>query len=271
MPTMKVYPNGVSTYMGGTGTHTRAPRGDVVGWSAAAARRQRLWAWGVDASALTGFGYAVTLTLKDTPDSAVDFHVLRTTWEKRLRRMGMTRIHWVIEWQARGTPHLHAAIYFPEALSPQDRAMLVGHWLVVSSAFGSFVWAQDLADIDGPLGWLKYLAKHATRGVSHYQRQGHPEGWAKTGRLWGAGGSWPIKEPLVLDGLNLPEFYRLRRLMRAWSFADARKFGDTSRMKYLKLSAKRGGKEKSRFMGAAEWIPEDVSSRLIALFERENL
>ncbi|WP_443678868.1 hypothetical protein [Nocardioides daeguensis] len=26
----------------------------------------------------------------------------------------MTRWHWVVEWQRRGTPHLHLAVYAPE-------------------------------------------------------------------------------------------------------------------------------------------------------------
>ena len=268
---MKLYQNGASTYMGGVGTHKRAPRGDVVGWSAAAARRQRQWAWSVDSGALSGYGYALTLTMIKTPANAVDLHKLRRRYEDRLSRMGAMRTHWVIEWQARGTPHMHAAVYFPAKLDPFERAMLLGHWLAITAPlYGAEIGGQDVKDIAGPLGWLQYLAKHATRGIAHYQRNGHPEGWEKTGRLWGYGGDWPIVEPLELDGLSNPEFFRLRRIMRHWSIADATKKGDRNRAVYLKRSPKRVGKTKSRFQGAAEWIPEEAMLRLVDLFEREN-
>jgi len=268
---MKLYQNGASAYMGGVGTHERSPRGDVVGWSAAAARRQRQWAWSVDSGALTGYGYALTLTLANTPENAVELHKLRRDYEKRLSRMGAFRIHWVIEWQARGTPHIHAAVYFEEKLNPFERRKLLGHWLEIASpACGAESWGQDVKDIQGPLGWLQYLAKHATRGIAHYQRNGHPEGWDKTGRLWGYGGDWPIVEPVELDGLSNPEFYRLRRLMRKWAIADAQKKGDRDRVVYLRRAPKLVGKTKSRFQGAAEWIPEEAMLRLVDLFEREN-
>lgn len=268
---MKLYQNGASAYMGGVGTHERSPRGDVVGWSAAAARRQRQWAWSVDASGLTGHGYALTLTMGRTPEDAVALHKLRRQYEMRLSRMGAIRTHWVIEWQARGTPHMHAAVYFERKLSPLERIDLLGHWLTVAALpYGAERFGQDLKDIDGPLGWLQYLAKHATRGIAHYQRNGHPEGWDKTGRLWGHGGKWPTVEPVELDRLSNPEFYRLRRLMRKWAIADAQKKGDRDRVIYLKRSPKRVGKTKSRFQGAAEWIPEEAMLRLVDLFEREN-
>lgn len=268
---MKLYQNGASAYMGGVGTHERSPRGVVVGWSAAAARRQRVWAWSIESGALTGYGYALTLTMLHTPENAVELHKLRLAYEKRLARMGSIRTHWVIEWQARGTPHIHAAVYFTEKLSPRDRLMLSGNWIAVAGhRYGAERYAQDVKDIDGPLGWLQYLAKHATRGIAHYQRHGHPEGWDKTGRLWGHGGAWPEVEPVQLDGLSNPEFYRLRRLMRKWAIADAQKKGDRARVVYLRNAPKRIDKSKSRFMGAAEWIPEEAMLRLVDLFEREN-
>ena len=268
---MKLYQNGLSAYMGGVGTHKRSPRGEVVGWSAAAARRQRQWAWSVDSSALTGYGYALTLTMRETPENSTELHKLRRRYEMRLIRMGVIRTHWVIEWQARGTPHMHLAVYFAEKLDPFQRSMLVGHWISITApTYGADVWGQDVNDIDGPLGWLQYLAKHATRGIAHYQRNGHPEGWNKTGRLWGAGGDWPVVEPLELDGLSNPEFFRLRRIMRHWAIADAQRKGDHERAVYLRRVPKLIGKTKSRFQGAAEWIPEAVVLRLVDLFEREN-
>lgn len=267
---MKLYQNGVSTYMGGTGTHVRALRGEVVGWSPAAARRQTRWLWSVDSSGLTGAGYALTLTVRDTPPSSDDFTRIREGFFKRVCRMGAVRFHWVTEWQARGTPHIHCAVYFPHWLPDDDVAELVSHWLAVARPYGADPFAQDVKPITGPVGWLKYLSKHASRGVQHYQRQGHPEGWAKTGRLWGHGGGWPVVEPLELEGLNNREFYRVRRLLRAWAYADARKAGDLRRMRYLRASAQRADAKASRFLGAAEWVPEHVTLRLVDFLEREN-
>lgn len=267
---MKLYQNGTSAYMGGVGTHKRAKRGLVTGWSAASARRQTRWLWTVDAPSLSGYGYAVTLTLKDTPETAAEFHALRRAWVKRLERMGAIRVHWVIEWQARGTPHLHGAIYFDRKLNPQERLLLVGHWVMVSQAFSPSLWAQDVEDIRGSMGWLKYLSKHASRGVNHYQRSGHPESWDRTGRLWGASGAWPVIEPLVIDELSNWEFYRVRRLMRAWAYADARKAGDVRRMKFLRQSISSTDERKSRFQGSAEWIPESVAVRLVEFLREEQ-
>jgi hypothetical protein len=268
---MKIYQNGISAYMGGSGDHVRAPRGVVRGWSKASVRRHRQWAWSIDHNELGGFGYAVTLTMDRTPHTAAEFVRLRTAWLMRIERMGALRTHWVVEWQERGTPHIHAAIYFEDALTPLQQAMLVGHWVSIAApAFGALIWAQDVKRIDGSLGWLKYLAKHATRGMAHYQRQGHPEGWEKTGQLWGRRGEWPEHEPMVLDQLNVHEFWRMRRIARAWAVADARKRGDWKRVHYLRSSGRPNNARESRFMGVAEWLPEDVLLRLVDLFEREN-
>lgn len=263
---MKLYRNGTSSYMGGTGDHKRAPRGEVRGWTAATARRQTQWLWTVESTALTGQGYAVTLTMRDCPPDAETFHRLRRTWLKRIERMGAIRTHWVIEWTRRGIPHLHAAVYFEHPLPLMQRAMLAVHWITVADAYGTSLKSQHVAEIDGALGWLKYLSKHASRGAAHYQRQGHPEGWTKTGRLWGHTGDWPVVEPIVLEGLSNPEFWRLRRMMRAWARADAAKAGDWSRLAYLRKAGRPPSRKLSSFQGVAEWIPEEVSLRLVEFF-----
>ena len=70
-------------------------------------------------------------------------------------------------------------------------------------------------------GWLEYLSKHAARGVRHYQRQGRPAGWDKTGRLWRKGGQGPVVEPLRLD-LTTDQAWRFRRLLKRYAIAQAR-------------------------------------------------
>lgn len=272
---MKVYRNGTSSYMGGVGTHVRAPRGIVRGWTAETARRQMHWLWTIDADELSGEGYAVTLTMRDCPPDAASFHRLRIAWIHRVQRMGATRIHWVIEWQARGVPHLHAAVYFDEKLD--ESAWLAVHWMIVASEFGTSLKGQHLDSITGALGWLKYLAKHASRGARHYQRLGAPDGWEKTGRMWGKGGSWPVVEPVVLDGLNNREFWRVRRIMRKWAAAQASAEvaknpspENLKRLRKIRLAPKLRGKHESSYLGQSEWIGELPMLRLVDYLEREN-
>lgn len=70
-------------------------------------------------------------------------------------------------------------------------AWMVAEWLRLAAPYGAASISQDFVPITGATGWLKYLSKHASRGVAHYQRQGKPAGWESTGRLWGKGESGP--------------------------------------------------------------------------------
>lgn len=94
-------------------------------------------------------------------------------------------------------------------------------WLRLASAYGPAEISQDQREITGPSGWLKYLSKHAARGVARYQRRGKPAGWESTGRLWGKGGAWPVVEP-VAGVIDDPTYRRLRRLVRSFTVAEAR-------------------------------------------------
>lgn len=79
--------------------------------------------------------------------------------------------------------------------------------------------AQHVERIRDMGGWSAYTAKHAARGVDHYQRQALklPPGWVSTGRLWAKGGEWPTKdERFEVDDLTGARFRRgLRRWLRA--------------------------------------------------------
>jgi hypothetical protein len=98
---------------------------------------------------------------------------------------------------------------------------VVGQWREVASAYEAGLRGQQVTPITGPVGWLKYLSKHAARGVRHYQRQGKPVGWDRTGRLWGHGGDWPVVEPLKLQ-LTTDQAWRVRRLVKRYAIAQAR-------------------------------------------------
>lgn len=263
MPTLQAYKNGLS--MGTAGRNaTPSPRGKITGWTQAAVRRHTRWLYSIDAPALDGFGYALTLTLRDTPSDAVTWQGARRAWVERLRRRGLVRLHWVVEWQRRGTPHLHVAVYFPHELSLIDQQMLLIDWLAVAAPWGPGHTGQCVKPITGPLGWLQYLSKHAARGVTHYQRAGKPAGWETTGRLWGHVGDWPEVEPLRAD-LTREEYHRFRRLVRSWRIADARASGDWRRLRYARRMLACNDRALSTVRGVSEWIPEHLAVDLLDL------
>jgi hypothetical protein len=226
-------------------------RGEVVGWSAAAVRRHKRWLYGVEAPELSGHGDAVTLTMRDTPATVQEWQSLLVRLFRGVREMGCIRWHWVVEWQRRGTPHLHLAVYGAE-VSPGWQ--VVALWQRLAEEYGPGWGAQFVTPITGPVGWLKYLSKHASRGVAHYQRQGKPAGWTKTGRLWGYGGSWPVCPP-VEGMLTGQEFHRVRRMVRSWAVADARARGDWRGVRYLRRMLTCNDRPLSTVRGISEWVP----------------
>lgn len=230
MRTLKVYRHGCTL---GTAPfkndHLREKRGTVSGWSYGATRRNTAFLRSVnepdlhtdsDGNPLRAF--AVTLTLRDCPDSSDEWHQLRNRFYRRLLRMGLYRSHWVTEWQRRGVPHLHGAFWVPMNVMPWQ---IVRHWLELTGEFyGASSKSQFITPITDPVGWFKYLAKHASRGVSHYQRnpENIPPQWLnKTGRVWGKTGVWPVREAIAVE-LDDKAYFALRRLLRRWRIADAR-------------------------------------------------
>jgi len=164
------------------------------------------------------------------------------------------RLHWIVEFQKRGCPHIHWALWYAEGthifwwkggrevVCIDDWLDIVGQAAAASGAIPAYVpsylgtrypderWlvcrdAQYVATMDNIDGWFEYLAKHAVRGVRHYQRAkatNLPEGWASsTGRLWGHVGDWPRTEPVEFE---LPDSagYRVRRWLRGYCIAKAR-------------------------------------------------
>ena len=137
---------------------------------------------------------------------------------------------------AASVPHLHGAIWFPDAYRGGEA---VQAWVDVAGAYGAGVRGQHWRPIEGAIGWFQYLAKHAARGVKHYQRTADsiPEGWkSKTGRVWGHVGDWPVAAPRrfhVQDHTNEGDggWFRLRRMVRSWRLADARAEGDAWRIR----------------------------------------
>lgn len=275
MPSAKLYRNGLTMGAGGNPAPVGGKRGEVVGWSTAAVRRHTRWLYGVETGGLDGEGYSLTLTLRDCPETHEHWQGLRARYLDDLTRSGLVlRTHWVTEWTRRKVPHLHLAVYL-KAGTREDmaRTLLIASWLKYAARWGAGPKGQHIAPITGAVGWLEYLSKHAARGVGHYQRQGKPDGWAKTGRLWGHTGRWPITEPLDVT-LTREQFYRFRRLVRQWRVADARRelkeaanLRQAAQGRRRVRSARRmlrcADPDLSRVRGVSEWISESVGLDLL--------
>lgn len=183
------------------------------------------------------------MTLGYTPATSDEWRLLLQRLFDGLRAAGFIRWHWVVEWQARGTPHLHMAVYGPE--EGLGGWQVVRVWLrLTKDAYGSQIGSQKSKPITDAVGWSKYCAKHAARGVRHYQRWGRPDGWEKTGRLWGYGGDWPTTEPVV-GHLSTAEYHQVRRMVRNWAVAEARTRALGHESRALRYEG-RGEREKAR-------------------------
>jgi len=169
--------------------HQRAKRDVVQGWSSNATRRNIAFLRSINSETLHVseegellFGAALTLTLRDCPPTHKEWEVLRNSFFKRLGRLGLVRFHWVTEWQKRGVPHLHGAFWFPSTGDKKGDLYLLSqvkdHWLSLTSDYRTGANGQHAVLINDAIGWFQYLAKHAARGLSHYQRSSDniPEG-----------------------------------------------------------------------------------------------
>lgn len=270
MPVHTVYRHGGKGGVApGRNDHTRMKRGQVEGWSVGATRRNTQFLMSVKETELSGAGVALTLTLRDCPATAQEWTALRKRWIERQRRAGMVRLHWITEWQRRGVPHLHVAMWWPDKYRLSDP---VNDWVeLAAELYGAGHKGQHAKVIDGPVGWFKYLSKHAARGVKHYQRNNDsiPEGWQKkTGRVWGYSGEWPLAEPRRF-GLQGDEgdggWFRLRRMVRSWRVADARAEGNRWRLRSALTMLKSPEPALSKLRGFSEWMPSDtVQLRMLA-------
>jgi hypothetical protein len=271
MPVLTVYRHGGK---GGVApmknSHVRALRGDVSGWSTGAARRNTQFLMSIKEAELSGSGFAVTLTLRDCPPSGDAWHRIRKAWTMRMQRLGMVRLHWVTEWQRRGVPHLHCAIWFAEGCPLEvARFWTVQSWLDLAGQYGAGPRGQFVHPITGPVGWFQYLSKHAARGVAHYQRSAEnmPEGWkSRTGRVWGKWGDWPVQAEVRI---NLQDqhgdggWFAYRRLCRSWRYADARSAGDAYRIRSARAMLRCSDQGRSRVIGVMEWMPYEVQMAML--------
>lgn len=264
MPIAKVYRHGMTLGTPPTrNDHMRARRDVVTGWTDQSTRSNTRFLYSVDERKLTGHGFALSLTVKECPPTAQDWKKAREAFVARLRRMGMIRMHWLTEWQRRGCPHMHAAVWFDEGLRERDPfaiGTIADHWVSAASVFGAGRRGQHVAAINDAIGWFQYLSKHAVRGLSHYQRSSDnmPAGWTTTGRMWGHLGDWPTDEAIAFR-IDHKAAAALRRVIRGWRRADARASGDRRRIVSARTMLKCHQRELSAVRGISEWFPQELA------------
>ncbi|WP_147434295.1 rolling circle replication-associated protein [Roseinatronobacter ekhonensis] len=127
MPMISIRKHGFSAapdrtdYQAKQTTHglTSTVRGACAGWSPQAMRNNERFLQSVDFDAIKAYPVlAVTLTLRDAPETPEEFKRLLDVFIKWLRREGFDLYHWVVEWALRirqegGTPvpHLHMLLF----------------------------------------------------------------------------------------------------------------------------------------------------------------
>lgn len=278
MPVVKVYRNGTKASLFDADSGSIPPegalRGLVQGWSADSARHNTEFLYGVALEGLTGVGFAYTFTMQRTPDTSGEWLAAMALWRKAVMASGAVRFHWVVEWQARGTPHVHCAVYYPEGATDDDRDAPADAWFRYFRRWGTGAQAQYYTAIVDAAGWLKYLAKHAARGAMHYQRVGFPEGWDKSGRLWGHRGQWPMGDLDEFD-LSEEEITRFRRLVVAYRVAQERERSLGTRVRTRRAQRGDARKDYARRAlrmeynaplwqrGVSTWIDRDAALMLV--------
>lgn len=274
MATVKVWHNGLSAGIAPSGAGLDpGKRGQVRGWSVQSSRSNTRFLFSVRSEDLTGQGWTATLTVLECPDSEI-WKRARHSWLTRMSRLGVSRLHWVVEWQERGAPHLHAAMWFDEEVQGLEWALrdvqIWGGWLDVCRDLGMV--ASDCSQYTLPirdlLGWLQYLSKHAARGAGHYQRAGEgiPDGWKSTGRMWGYIGEWPTDEPSEVD-LDGPGWILFRRLVRSYRVSVARRTHQGGLIRAARRMLRWPDPKTSSFRGVSGWVPEAVSLGILRAVE----
>lgn len=265
MPVLKLYHHGGTASVPPSTPRQPGRRKAVTGWSESSTRRNTFFLYSIRKGDLTGYGTALTLTIKDCPPTHDDWKKLREAFFKKIRRLGMIRAHWVTEWQRRGVPHLHCAIYFDQ---PNMGSEAIAAWIKITKEYGATFRSQHSADIYSEKGWFEYLSKHARRGLSHYQRcpENIPQGWQKTGRMWGYLGDWPIDPPYSVD-CSIEAFHRYRRLIRGYLVSLARATGKPSRIRWTRRFLSSSDKDLSPVKAINEWVPIKVQLKFCVFLE----
>lgn len=258
------------------------------GWTPNVARRNEQRLQQVDFDAVEGFPAFVTLTMPSGQMgevSAAMFHGWLKSWLRYMKRHGLRHYYWILEFQASGNPHLHVLVWLDHEPDALETFKALRSWVGILNKSGvgarlqGQIWESiDVGgeiNVDGervpahPERVLMYLAKHAARGVAHYQRQiaNMPEDWQyRSGRVWGHDRGLPLREQQDVE-CDYPTFHRFRRLVRRWRLAEARAIADPERRRLAISQARRCLKcsrpDVSPYRGVSAWLSSDVASQLL--------
>lgn len=267
---------------------TPPERTATKGWTVNVARRNEQRLQQIDFDAVEGFPVFVTLTMPSgqmSEVSAAEFHGWLKRWLQFMKRHGLRHYYWILEFQASGNPHLHVLAWLDHAWDALETYRALRSWVGIlnKSGVGARLQGQIWENIDvggelvvdgervpaHPERVLMYLAKHAARGVAHYQRQieNMPDDWRyRSGRVWGHDRGLPLRAQQDFE-TDYPTFWTFRRLVRRWRLAEARGIKDADRRRKA-ISQARGSLRCSRrdvspYRGVSAWVPSDVASALL--------
>ncbi len=258
------------------------------GWTSNVARRNEQRLQQIDFDAVDGVPAFVTLTMpaQQMADvSASMFHGWLKRWLQYMKRHGMQHYYWILEFQATGNPHLHVLVWLDHMPDALETYKALRSWvrMLDKSGVGARHQGQiwESIDLDGeivvdgervpahPEHVLMYLAKHAARGVAHYQRQiaNMPEDWQyRSGRVWGHDRGLPLREQRDYE-CDYATFWAYRRLVRRWRVSEAQSIVDGERRRAAILQArgmlKCGRPDISPYRGVSAWLPASVASQLL--------
>lgn len=244
------------------------------GWTKASSRGNRDFLMSIDFEKCTGNAFAITLTIPSdsVPNTHTEFHRLIDNFLKRAKRFGVSRYHWLMECTAKLTPHLHMTMWSEMQLA-EFTSYALHAWSEVTRAAGiniSFK-AQHIDQVKSPLGWAQYQGKHGARGAAHYQRDGFPESWEQTGRMWGRGGDWNSenldREGITVDFENKSQLAQLRRNIRGYSVALAKKTKNEELRKkdiyYTKRMLRTSAQTIGEIRPLTSWLPQAVALQMV--------
>ena len=248
-----------------------------LGWTARSARSNQMFLRSVCVWELPPIGGAFTLTVGFVP-SFDEWKALLRRFRRWFDRRNVVCWHYVIEWKANQRPHLHGCFFWHD---PDWRGSSVKKcWLDLTRKYGTSLRAQHYSEIDGAAGWFAYMAKHASRGMNHYQRdkENIPKGWQKTGRMWSRSrDGWPTRSEEVVVTSDV--FFFVRRSLDKLELSkiktelvSGRTYGDEvqvkkalNRLKFLKRLRRAfgNGRAASEVRGINEWASSDIVHLLI--------
>ena len=255
-------------------------RCDSKGWTSRSVSGLSHFTNSVVADALTGFGFAITLTFRDCPETAAAMHKIRRKFIKRLQRRGLLRLLWLCEFQRRKVPHFHMAAYFEtdkDALTglPLNET-IIRLWCECAAAYKVDASAQTCKNITDVGGWFGYLQKHIDRGLYHYQRQKEtlpPEWREKTGQVWHWVGDWKRKtNKMHFSGKKFTVLFQFRDCEQKRQIANYRnELAKLSGSHFQFIGHRRhfyfsGSKIKKRYSRA--WICHFIANRLSVVSDK---